>query len=279
MATHNGPYGAGDAGLLPNHYGFNVLKQLRRPIFSAPILLGLFALWKRRGTFTPAEEPMARVLAGIIVAQLFHLLLVAKNPISYYQIPAFLTMGLSGALSLTLVRPVIKLTDQNWRRMLAGVAVLLVVTQSLSIRDAVHNRMREKKTSLAMDMSAFAACTKVNIDFSSDKSFALMLGNWMADWRFQPWLSTHLPSDTLMWVPSNGLPQQWDETQIPWKDVVSRASCTVLRGAWGKTALMEMKEQIPDVPFNACTNGDEWVLSTGIACESAFPGIDSTPKP
>ncbi len=278
MATHNGPYGAGEAGLLPDHYGINLLKQLRRPIFSLPLVLGLFTLWKRRGAFTPTELPMARALAGVLLAQVFHLLLVAKNPLSYYQIPAFLTMGLSAALALTLLRPSLSIAETTWRKGLAVIAVALVVTQSLSISDAIHNRTREKKTSQAMDMSAFAACTKVNFDFASDRTFALMLGNWMADWRFKPWLSTHLPADTLMWVPANGLPQQWDETQIPWPEVVARSSCTVLRGAWGKAARAEMAEKLPGVPFNACTNGDEWVLSTGIDCGSAFPGIDSTPK-
>ena len=75
----------------------------------------------------------------------------------------------------------------------------------------------------------------------------------------------------VVWSPAHG--------EVQWTDIVGRASCTVLRGAWGKAALKEMAEHVPTVPFNACTNGDEWVISTGIACESAFPGIDSTPKP
>ena len=275
MATHNGPYGEGEAGIIPDLYFVHAVTQLRRPIFSVPLTLGLIVLWKRRNTLSDAERPMARLLAGILVGQTLQVLMVAKQPVSYYLIPAFLTMGMAAALVMTLGRPLVAIGDRTWRKALTAIAALLVITQTLSIVQAVQNRLREKKTTLAMDMSAFGACTKLNFDFASDINFARMLGNWMADWRFKPWLAAHQPADTLMWVPSNGLPQQWDATPIAWNDVVSRASCTVMRGAWGPRAIETVKQSLPDAAVNACSNGDEWVLSIGIPCESAFPGIDS----
>ena len=179
-------------------------------------------------------------------------------------------------MTITLGRPLVPVSDRKWRLAWRAVAVLLVVTQSLTIRQLFDNRLREKRASLAVDMSAFSACTKVNFDFSSDRSFALMLGNWMADWRFEPWLSQHIPADTLMWVPSNGLPQQFNGTQIPWADVTARSSCTVMRGLWGPITQEELHRSLPGAPFKACTNGAEWVFSLGIDCESAFPGVKSS---
>ena len=279
MATHNGAYGGGEAGLVPDNYLWNAFKQLRRPIFAVPMVFGLVVLWRRRGDLTAAEGPMARALGGVLLAQVLHLLLVAKHPISYYLIPAFLLIGLAAALTITLARPLVPVTDRIWRRLGVGLGCLLVVTQSLTIQQMVASRHREAQTSLAMDMTAFAACTKVNFDFASDRNFALMLGNWMADWRFGPWLTTHVPADTLMWVPSNGLPQQFNPVPITWDDVFSRKACTVLRGGWGPQALAELHKQVPQQKLNACTNGDEWVITAGIECESAFPGRQSKVQP
>ena len=279
LATHNGSYGEGEAGLLPDHYLWNAIKQLRRPIFSVPLVCGLVVLWLRRRTLTSAELPMARTLCGVLLSQIVHLLLVAKHPISYYLIPAFLMMGMGAALTITLARPLVAISDVKWRRAWQAIAALLVVTQTLSIVQAIQNRMREKHTAMAMDMSAFSACTKINIDFASDQNFALLLGNWMAEWRFKPWLAEHLPADTYMWVPVNGFPQQGDAVQTPWSELFKRASCTVVRGAWGESAWQEIKRNVPEITLNACSNGDEWVLSSGIACESAFPGIKSTVSP
>ena len=278
MATHNGSYGEGPQGLLPDNYLWNAFKQLRRPIFSVPLVFGLTVLWRRRRDLTAAERPLAAALGGILLSQIVHLLLVAKHPISYYLIPAFLTMGLGAALTITLGRPLVPVSDVKWRRFWVGIGILLVMTQTLTIVKSIHNRMRERHDTERVDMSAFAACTKVNFDFASDRNFALMLGNWMADWRFGPWLSTHIPADTLMWVPSNGLPQQFEPTPISWSDIASRRSCTVLRGGWGELAMREMQIHLPQSKVNVCTNGGEWVLSIGIPCESAFPGVNSTVK-
>jgi len=279
MATHSGSYGGGAESILPDDYFFNAFKQLRRPIFSIPLVLGCVVLWKRRKTLSDQERPMALTLGGVLLAQVIHLLIVAKHPISYYLIPAFLTMGLGAALTITLGRPLVPVSDLKWRRFWQAIALVLVVTQTSSIGHAIENRMREKRTSVAMDMSAFSACTKVNIDFASDQTFALMLGNWMAGWRFEPWFAAHAPADTVMWVASNGLPQQWNATPIPWADVISRASCTVVRGTWGPMAQTAIMRAVPETHLNLCTNRDEWVLSIGIPCQSAFPGVNSTDLP
>ena len=277
MAGHTGAYGAGETGLLPKNYLFYAVMQLRRPIFSAPLILGLVTLWFRRRDLPEAERPMARVLAGICVAQILHILLVAKNPVSYYLIPAFLSMGVAMALTITLARPLISVTDRAWRLGWSVVALVLVITQTTSIRDAIQNRLREKATSDAVDMTPFAACTHVNMDFASSQDFALMLGNWMAGWRFGSWASQHLPADTFLWVPYNGAAaqniQQWDATQFSVADITTRRVCTVFRGTVGQTLGEWIKRDVPGIALNSCSNGDEWVLSVGIPCEGAFPSL------
>lgn len=280
VAAHTGAYGQGAAGVLPDHYLWNVFKQLRRPIMSAPMVLGLAVLWLRRKDFNAdaegaADAPKARLLAGVILGQFLHLALIAKNPISYYLIPAFVTMGLSVALTLDLARALAPVSERKWGLALRAVAVLLIFTQTASVIDAMRNRTRERKTSDAVDMTPFAACTKVHFDFSSDRAFALGLGNWMGGYRFAGWLQSHLPADTYIWIPSLGLPQQWGPDQIALPDLVAKAPCTAFKGAWGHQIWDVLDRQLPGVPVHACTNGDEWVLTTGIACEGAFPGRNS----
>ncbi len=275
VATHTGAYGQGKTGLLPDHYVWQIFKQMRRPILSAPMVLGLAVLWRRRKAFTAEDLPKARLLAGIILAQFLHLAIVAKNPISYYLVPAFCTMGLAIALTLDLARPLVRIDGRKWTLALRGVCVLLILTQSGSILDAFKNRAREKRTSDAVDMTPFAACTKVYFDFASNPAFAMGLGNWMGGYRFSAWMEAHMPADTYIWIPILGRPQQWGPDQIEVADLVAKAPCTAFRGAWGQQMWDEIGRQAPTVPINACTNGDEWLLTTGIGCEGAFPGRNS----
>lgn len=276
VAVHKGAYGQGAVGILPDHYFWNGFKQLRRPIFSAPIILGALVLWARRKETNDADGAKARLLAGIILGQVVHLALVAKNPISYYLIPAFCTMGLSMALTLDLGRSLIPVGDRQWARGLKVLAAFLLLTQTLSIHKAMEGRMRERRTSNAVDMTPFAACTKVNFDFASDKSFAMGLGNWMGGYRFDSWMESHMPADTYVWIPVLGLPQHWGPGQITLPDLVSKAPCTTFRGAWGLQIWNELERQIPNVPIQACSNGDEWVLTTGMDCAGAFPGLTNS---
>lgn len=275
VAVHKGAYGQGATGILPDHYFWNGFKQLRRPIFSAPIILGALVLWARRKNLSNGDIPKARLLAGVILGQLAHLALVAKNPISYYLIPAFCTMGLSMALTLDLGRSLIPVSDRQWSKGLKVLAALLVVSQILSIHKAMEGRMRERRTSDAVDMTPFASCAKVNFDFASDKSFAMGLGNWMGGYRFDHWMESHMPADTYVWIPVLGPPQHWGPGPVSLPDLIAKAPCAAFRGAWGLQIWNELERQLPGVPIQACSNGDEWVLTTGMDCAGAFPGLNS----
>jgi len=192
-ARSNAEFGAGSFGNISV-----LIKIYKRPVLLVPLLLSVFYLivlgrrndnWKC--IFCSTE---VRVVSGIILAQFFQALLVAKQPNAYYMIPSYMLSPLALVLILRRLAEIKPMRITGKR---AGV-VLLTIIVAVQISGVVRLDKELKlrfQASTAVDLSTYDRCARVYIYAASSRSFALYLADRVTGFRFTDRLKTVIPKN------------------------------------------------------------------------------------
>ncbi len=268
MALHSGAYGAGAATVVDTHHYPRAVLALfgSKLVFTAALLAGIavlagYARKRRRGLV--AADPAARLLAGLILAQVAFVLLIAKQSAAHYMTPAVMLSGITLAI-------VWRLTGGRVRVWGVLAAVLLVLQAKAAVVQT-RELTRWTRETAAIDMSRFDACTKVWFDSASSKTFALARGDMMANFSFTPRLAAIQPQDEyvlFLYQHPYGGPglRRWDRA-VELDEVLNRAPCVVFRGNSGSALQVWMAERRPGWSFDqSCEVGEENILTKGTTC-------------
>ncbi len=275
VLVSSGDYGGGGATVIDiSRYPHNVYKLFSRPIYLATFVLALITLtasWKKRKS-VPLEW---RVLMGIGLAQLFHVLAVAKQPTAYYMIPSWILLPLAWVL-MTRIATTAKFALARRPRIFArGVAVLLAVviaaggaTAAKTIREFGEKRQATR----ALDQGRYSRCARIYFYAASSPSFALYLGDFVTGGRFRAHLEGKIPAGDF-WF------ENWyDSTRVrfaggrPGQDlagVIEAYPCLMARGlAVVSTHIVRyLGETAPGLTLQNCKAGEEIVLTAGVDCQ------------
>ena len=276
ILTHSGAYGSGAAGVADaGIYPRAILKIFgSKLVFSATLATALAVLagyWRlRRRGLWPAD-PLARLLAGLVLAQLATVALVAKQSAAHYLIPALMLTGPTLALLWMMTRPRSG-AGKIHRRAWTAVSVLLVV---LSIPAAWRQSAELagwSRTRQNFDMGRFQACAKIFFDSASALSYALQRGDMNAQVRYSARLAGWMPADEYTWFTNdhfwwpNSL-MQWNK-KIALDTILARHPCVVFRGSQPWTLPPRLEAEHPGLAFDdQCQVGEETLYTRGVRCD------------
>ncbi|MDA1089894.1 MAG: hypothetical protein O3A85_06240 [Proteobacteria bacterium] len=275
VSQGNGAYG----GTVPVDqlvaYPLQVLKLFKRPAFHVPFILGvvavIFALRRRTG---PAPE--VRLLAGVLVAQFAHALLIAKQPNAIYMIPSFVLIPLAFVLVWRLGERLLA------RRFFLGMAILLailVVAQGVGVSKLIREAAANRDQALSVNMDRFKGCARVYSYAASSRSYALLLGDYVTGGRFGRLLGATGPSHDY-W-----LEHWWDQRRMIFRDwrgptdmsrTLKGYPCVVYRATNWPTVERLLPQLISGpVVDKICKAGVETIATKGVDCD----GRPLQPKP
>ncbi len=274
MALGSGAYG-GDEGFIDlARYPGNILKLFKRPALHVVFILSgltLAAAWWRRSPPLPGAE--VRLLLGIWVVQLVHVLLVAKQPNPLYLIPSFVLIPTAFVLVWRLGDGL--LAGRSLRPGVAVLLALLVAAEGYGVSKLIVESGEKSHLALAVDNDRFGRCARVHAYASSSQSFALMLGDYVTGSRFAGRLAELRPAGDY-W-----LEHWWDRSRLifrGWRgpedlsQVLGRYPCAVFRATHWNIIEKLLEETAPGLTFDAtCSTGKETILTRGVDCDGRLP--------
>ena len=270
-----GAYGSGAHTVIdPHRYPHDVMRLFSaRWFFTGGMILSLMMLaayfrLRRRGLLQ--ADPLARMLAGIVLGQLASVLLVAKQPAPHYMLPAIMLAGPAYAVMWAMSKRVFP--ELGHRRFWAGLAVVMVVTLGPAMARQILELKGWTKDTQSVPMNErFAGCAKVYFDAASAPSFAFQRGDMNALARYSPLLAKRFPADEYTWFIfdhtywNHGL-MQWNH-RMELADVMAKHSCIVFRGSQSGqfTGLINLMPNMPKFDDN-CDVGEERMYTIGVTC-------------
>ena len=277
MIMGSGAYGDGPQTVInTQRYPRAVLKQFSaKIIFSTVIVLSLVLLalyfrLRRRGLM--AQDRSARLLVGILAAQMLVVLSVAKQPAAHYMIPALLLTGPALVALWSLSRP---LMPSRHTLVWGGVLALLLAVQLPQMARQNAELDGWTKEQMAVDLDArFPGCAKVYFDAASAQSYAFQRGDMNALARYSPKLAALFPDDEYTWFTNdhtywkNGL-MQWNRP-VELTALLERYGCAVFRGNQPWTVEPRARTLVPGFRMDdRCETGEETLFTKGVRCDGS----------
>lgn len=276
MIMGSGAYGQGAATVIDTaRYPHAVLKLFSSKLFFTAIFLAslvqltAYVRMRRRGLVQ--QDKSARLLVGILAAQLLVVLSVAKQPAAHYLVPALMLTGPAMAALWSLSRPV--LPPITHKRLWLGVALVLLVAQMPQMWKQNAELRSWTNEQMAVDLDArFPGCAKVYFDSASAQSYAFQRGDMNALSRYSPKLAGLFPTDEFTWFTNDHT--YWKHGLMQWlrpvhlADILSQYGCAVFRGNQPWTVQPYAEEMIPGFRFDGrCDTGEETLFTKGVRCD------------
>ncbi|MBI3444607.1 MAG: hypothetical protein HY055_04450 [Magnetospirillum sp.] len=279
ILTHSGAYGTGAAGMVESgRYSKAVFALFgSKIIFTIGLVLSLAALagyvrLRRRDLIGP--DRLAGLLAGLVVAQVFTIAVVAKQPAAHYLVPALMLTGPSLAMVFMLSAKVFP--ARSHLKVWSALAALLVLISAQATWKQTAELARWTREAQSLDMAKFAACAKIDYDSSSSLPYALQRGDMNSLARYSAKLAQFMPKDHYTWFInehswwSHGF-MQWNRPMVV-SEVVASYPCTVFRGNQGYRLAAWARDEFPGFkPDDRCEVGEESVFTMGIMCDGSAP--------
>lgn len=274
----SGAYGQGPETVIdPTRYPQAIRKIFSSKLFFTVVIvlsviqMVAYVRMRRRGLIT--QDWHARLLVGLIAAQILVVLSVAKQSAAHYLIPGLMLTGPSLAALWSLSRQGIR--PRIHRRTWLGIAALLAILQvPQMIRQ--NNELKGWTTEqMAIDLDAgFPGCAKVYFDAASAQSYAFQRGDMNAQGRYSEKLSHLFPADEYTWFTHDHT--YWKHGLMQWlrpvhlQEILDRYGCAVFRGNLPNSALPQARTMIPDFTFDdRCDMGEETLLTKGVRCDGS----------
>jgi len=263
-------------------YPGQVLKLFKRPAFHVVFLLAVAVLAvtvrrRLRQGPAPGDAQEAWLLAGIVVSQLAHVLLIAKQANAVYLIPSFVLIPLAFVLVWRLGQGLLS------RSLGPGVAVLLAVLMAAQAAAVVRlgfEQADKSRAALSVDMGRFEACARVYSYAASSRSYALMLADYVTGERFAGRLAARGPSNDY-W-----LEHWWDQRRLAFRGwrghadigmTLARYPCVVVRASHWYILQRLLPETMPELVFDRmCPAGAETMAVRGVDCDGRPTGNAKT---
>lgn len=279
IAMGSGHFGMGEQTVIDFAvYPHAVVKLFSRPVLSVPILLSGAALaiaWRRktRGLDIPALS--VRALAGVILAQVLQILVVAKHPSAHYILPTLVLSGLTLALLYDVVAKIgIGSTRVRfWARESTAILFSVFLLAQAAAVVAQDMELREWRAEAGrIDMADFNQCLRVNFQFASDPVYALFLGNYVTRQKLSDRLAVLAPPDAVWFEVVSRTFRDW-HGELDMLEALAEYPCAVFRGSERSSMESFLKESTPGVTYHdGCSTPYETILTTGVNCRGELTG-------
>jgi hypothetical protein len=276
LAIGSGVYGQGPPTVIdPRRYP----EAFVRLFFARPFFLAVFAVgtaflvmgWRSRRGWGLKASPGERALAGVLVAQLAQMLLVAKHPSAHYVLPALELTGPAAAF-LWLAASEFEVVPGRallFRRTYTGLLAVALVLQAIAVERQDLELIRERDGSMSVVMSRdFPACAHVYRDLSSSPALAWFDNVMYGSRRYSDRVAPLMPKNdffSLSWG-SGALIETWTGPVEP-AALMRDYPCIALRGT-NLDVLRDIAKSFGAYFDGAavCRAGSEFVLAARAPC-------------
>jgi hypothetical protein len=204
LATRQGQYGTGDAGLFGAHYPqFLAQFVVARPIFFLLLALSLGAVvhtygW-RWNKAAPQEKRLARLLGGLVLAQFVVYLMAGKFGQERYLVPAVAFCGLNCVLLQGLGRhwEANAITRGRLRQACFALVILIACWSAISLRNLrpLVAKHRDQHAAMAQALEKYSTQeTIVHYYGCSSLYHALWFGNTYSGRRYSRAIESQFPN-------------------------------------------------------------------------------------
>jgi hypothetical protein len=268
ISQGSGPYGSGGEGFVdPSAYPKAVREIFGRPILHIPFILGLIALaitaWKKQW------DNNAKTVAGLCLAVLAQVLLVAKQPTANFMVPAYMMSALSIVMLIRLISG-FNFGGETFRaragQITSGLLCILIFVQPFSVIRLDKEQRFKYAEAMRIDNNQFSQCARIYFFSSSAPSFAFALGDWWTASRFGQKLANTKPSNDF-WFEQNTMDfRDWKGTRDI-REVIQSYPCVYLRGSHWHNVAKYLKKSAPEFKITAsCPNKYENIHLSGVSC-------------
>lgn len=278
IAVASGAYGQGTDSVIDlGSYPEAVAKLLKRPLLSVPLILLAAALiaaaWRRHAGYS-VPRPAARAAAGVLVAILFHVLAVAKQPAAFYLVPSLVLGAFAIVATATLIAdfaPWQRGSRLGGRWVLAAAFGALLIGQGMAVVAQTHESRMWRADAETFGDGRFARCAKVYFYAASEPAYALYLGDHVAGGRRGVALGDAVGADEY-WLADFllGRPHELRGRGGPVKlsEITADRPCTIFRGLAARGSMTPyIAAAAPSLVIrDICRAGPEIVMTAGIDC-------------
>lgn len=284
----SGAHGRGEATVIDlARYPGNVLKLIGRPIFLAVFIASLATLalaWRRRRRGAPTPASAVRALAGITLAQLAQVLVVAKQPNAIYMLPALMLSAPAAALVFRIAVEADgagALRKRAANAMAAGVLVVIGVVHGLGFLELKREFAGLRTAALGLDNNRFSACARVYFLHASSQSFAFYLAGHVTGGTFAERLRARTPANDFWlenwWQPGRVTLRDWSGPRNL-DDVLVAYPCAYFRGTFGARVRAYLTEALPGARLDdKCSTGAESIFTLGVDCDGRITPSGARP--
>ena len=283
LTLASGVHGRGTTTVMDiSRYLERVLNMFSRPVLHVVFLASVAALavqWRRRRRGQAVPGPETRALAGVCVAQLAQILLIAKQPSAIYILPTLILPALAAALLYRLLIDLRIGAGPSRRRYdgaVAALLALLAVAQAFGVIKTDREFRSLRTAAGALDNDRFAACARIYFLHASSPSFAFFLASHVTGQTFAGRLGKQAPGNDFWlenwWQPDTVQLRDWNGPRDLGR-VLDSYPCAYLRGSFGERARAYLAEAAPGVAFDtSCSTGKEFVYTLGVDCAGRVAG-------
>lgn len=279
LAMGSGYFGGGEQTFIDlEKYPRYVFKMFSRPVLFVPIILGLLILleaWRRgrKGQEIPRLE--MRALAGVVVAQIIQILIVAKHPSAHYIIPTIVLSGLTVALIYRVISKLAKVSPRArfWSREIVSVVFgVYLLAQGMAIVAQDFELREWRADAESVDNSKFKQCVQVYFQFASDPAYALLLSNYISQGKLADRIAPHIaPNELWFDVVSGTFRDLFGQTEM--LDALADYPCAFFRGQDRSFMENYIRENAPGfVVSDACSTDVEAIFTAGVDCQGNLTG-------
>ena len=272
---HSGAYLQGERTVIdPGNYVLAALLLFTRPPVLATIALASAGLLLARRLPAEGSGTEQRVLAGLLLAVVAQVLIVAKQLSYIYMIPAYLLLPLALVMGALPLGRALKERRTGVARAAAwGVVLLFATLQGGRAMELAGDLGVRTHRATGADPAGPAGCARIEFYGASSPAYALAHANWWTGMRRTEAIVPHLPARAL-WVEFSleaspvARPRDVVGAFADVAALVAESPCAVVRGKVRPEEMLGLlAREVPSVPFHsACSTEDETILVHRVDC-------------
>jgi hypothetical protein len=212
-----------------------------------------------------------KLIAGICLADVVQVLVVAKHPSGHYMVPvlALSTLGIALLYQIWMDRcRIIGSNALNLKISFIFLFIALVGVQTnAGIKLDTQFKLRVANT-LLYDDTRFTQCARIYFWAAATPSYPLQIGDDMAGHNFAKQLSQIRPKNDFWYEVARKEFRDWKGIRDA-KEIVASYPCIYIRGSYPAFMREAIKLQLPAYTFSeACSaqNKNETIFTSGVDC-------------
>lgn len=270
----SGDYGSGAQTVIDfARYPKSFFKLLSRPLLHVPLLLTVIALiaaWRARRAGKPVPPMETRFLGGYALAIMAEVALVAKQPVAYYMVPAYMLSPLALVVLARFtakIKPWRETARAYGRKGLVALFILLIAASGMGSWKLNAGLKGKAEAAASLDDRLFEKCSRIFFFPASNRNFALPLADWWTGGRFKDRVAERIGANDF-WFEQNTMELRDAYGPRDIKKIIENSACVYLRGGHGGPIKTYLSENVPGFKYaSSCSTRDEIVLTSGVDCK------------